>query len=117
MDEVLTFLRSTDECINAEEIRQIALYLEDFLCAFRDGIDVPESSCAFQNHSRIGDIIEGCIGWWYSPSGDPARDVCPPKLSNTGLECSVALEQVSEELGCCLINIISDEKLIANATG
>ena len=119
--KVLDFLQSTEECRNDKDIQDLVVYLEDRICSFRDGIDNPESSCALIfNDSFVGDVIEGCIGWWVDPTdpaGEPARDSCPLRLSpGAAFECSAALQQASDDFGCCFTTIYSNEEIIANLT-
>ena len=110
---MLNFLRSTEECRNDEEVQENAYFLENELCAYKDGEGEPETSCALQSESGIR-VTVACLGWWFFGGSQ-----CPALVDGVpvvALSCADALRTVVGEYGCCLQNIFGTEESIEEAT-
>ena len=110
---MINFLRSTEECRNDEEVQENAYFLENELCAYKDGEGEPETSCALQSESGIR-VTVACLGWWFFGGSQ-----CPALVNGIPVvasSCADALRTVVGEYGCCLQNIFGTEESIEEAT-
>jgi hypothetical protein len=99
--QVVEFLQSTEECRNNATVKGGVDYLQDQLCAYKDGED-PATSCALEVYNAdIGYLVKSCIAWWYPESVNKTK--CPPRTApNTTMDCDEALKTATEtDFGCC----------------
>jgi hypothetical protein len=111
---MLAFLHSTIECREDEGVQRNAHFIENELCAYKDGEGKPETSCALQSTTDIRVTI-ACFGWWYSGGGTE----CPalfPGVPVTAPSCADALRTAVDEYGCCLQNLFGTEESIETVT-
>lgn len=104
---MLEFLRSSEKCLASEEAKGSANFLENELCAFRDGSDKPETSC-FQYLVTADPeaLVTSCFSWWLS-----GGTTCPALLPGvpTTTTCADALKAAAEDFGCCYRLFGSDD--------
>ena len=111
---MLAFLRSTRDCREDEGVQRSAHYVENELCAYKDGEGKPETSCALQSESDIR-VLLACFRWWYSGGGSE----CPalfPGVPVAAPSCADALRTAVDEYGCCLQNLFGTEESIETVT-
>lgn len=111
---VLDFLRSTEKCRNDKQVKNRAYFLQNELCAYKDGEGNPETSCALQNQTGIFVSIDACFIWWLQNG-----NACPPLSSGAPAgtpSCADALQMAVDEYGCCLHNLFGSEKYIEEIT-
>ena len=98
---------------NDEEVQENAYFIENELCAYKDGEGEPETSCALQSESGIR-VTVACWGWWFFGGSQCSAlvDGVPVVASS----CADALRTVVGEYGCCLQNIFGTEESIEEAT-
>ena len=93
----MSFLQSTLECLENKDNQDAVNFLQNELCAYRDGND-PATSCALvDNTQQIEAVTESCFRWWL----DGVTPDCPALLPNaTTIPCVDALKGAVEEYGC-----------------
>ena len=104
--DIIDFLRSTEKCRNDKEMQDNVVFLQNELCAYKDGEGKPATSCALQNYSKIVAPLTYCFGWWLYGGTD-----CPVFLSAT-TTCTEALKTAVEDYGCCYQNLFGREEFI-----
>ena len=109
---MVDFLRSTEECRNNNTVQENVYYLQNELCAYKDG-DNGDTSCALLSYDDINGALESCFGWWW-----PGNTTCPPLLPGveTNTSCANALKAAVEQYGCCFQNLFSTDQYIDTTT-
>lgn len=107
---MLKFLE--EECSGDDVAAHSAYVLRDGICGYRDGLSAPQSNCVLVNYTNNIEVaVTACFGWWYSPTGEPNKDVCPPLFPDVYTPtCEYTLQAVAEGYGCCVNNLYGSQE-------
>ena len=110
---MIDFLRGTTKCRNDKEVQENVDFLQNELCAYKDGEGKPATSCALQDYSKINDPLTSCFGWWLLGGTD-----CPALLPDvpTNTSCTDALKTAVGDYECCFQNLFGTEEFINETT-
>ena len=87
---------------------------ENQLCAFKDGVGKPQSSCAFLNTSAVEAILRSCGVWWVFGGTNDCPFLVPQ--AGTTTPCGDALKASVEMYGCCFQNLFGTREAINQTT-